>query len=110
MNLSLFAQSGIVRSLQTLMRWLATNSATTDQRVVLPAQDGRQIAPEPITNSSIVAENGALSGSMKRPLRVVRVVEAGQSRSSVGRIVISGRMADVCAELDRLAACEAALS
>ena len=42
-----------------------------------------------------------------RPLRVVRVVERGQSRSDVGRMVISGRMADVCAELDRLAACEA---
>jgi hypothetical protein len=43
-----------------------------------------------------------------RPLRVVRVMEAGQSRTQVGRMVISGRMADVCAELDRLAACEAA--
>jgi hypothetical protein len=43
-----------------------------------------------------------------RPLRVVRVMEAGQTRSQVGRMVISGRMADVCAELDRLAACEAA--
>ncbi|TAF87680.1 MAG: hypothetical protein EAZ54_00785 [Curvibacter sp.] len=42
------------------------------------------------------------------PLRIVRVVERGQSRSHVGRMVISGRMADVCAELDRLAACEAA--
>lgn len=44
----------------------------------------------------------------QRPLRVLRVMEAGQPRSQVGRMVISGRMADVCAELDRLAACEAA--
>ena len=44
-----------------------------------------------------------------RPLRIVRVVEAGQTPSQVGRMVISGRMADVCAELDRLAAREAAL-
>ena len=43
-----------------------------------------------------------------RPLRVVRVIERGQSRSDVGRMVISGRMADVCDELDRLAAREAA--
>ena len=42
-------------------------------------------------------------------LRVMRVLEAGQSSASVGRMVISGRMADVCAELDRLAAREAAL-
>jgi hypothetical protein len=44
-----------------------------------------------------------------RPLRVVRVVESGQTRCSVGRMVISGRMADVCAELDRLVAHEASL-
>ena len=39
----------------------------------------------------------------QRPLRPLRVVRAG-----AGRLVISGRMADVCAELDRLAALEAA--
>lgn len=42
-----------------------------------------------------------------QPLRVVRLVELGQPRAQVGRMVISGRMADVCAELDRLAAGEA---
>jgi len=31
-----------------------------------------------------------------------------QSRAAGGRMVISGRMADVCAELDRLASKEAA--
>jgi len=41
---------------------------------------------------------------MARPLRIVRVLEAGQPAATVGRMVISGRMADVCAELDRLAA------
>ena len=40
------------------------------------------------------------------PLRVVRVIEANQPSANVGRMVVSGRMADVCAELDRLAACE----
>jgi hypothetical protein len=43
-----------------------------------------------------------------RPLRVLRVFEAGQKPSHVGRMVISGRMADVCAELDRMAAFERA--
>lgn len=41
-------------------------------------------------------------------LRVLRVFEPHQSRAAAGRMVISGRMADVCAELDRLAAAEAA--
>jgi hypothetical protein len=36
------------------------------------------------------------------PLRVVRVKDANPKMA--GRMVISGRMADVCAELDRLAA------
>ncbi|MBT2332845.1 hypothetical protein J7E49_02825 [Variovorax paradoxus] len=43
-----------------------------------------------------------------RPLRVVRVVDGPQGeKRSTNRMVISGRMADVCAELDRLAALEA---
>ena len=43
------------------------------------------------------------------PLRVLRVVDSAMPRSSVGRLVISGRMDDVCAELDRLVKHEAAL-
>lgn len=42
----------------------------------------------------------------RRPLRVVRVRESGQLPGRAGRMTISGRMADVCAELDRLAAHE----
>jgi hypothetical protein len=34
-------------------------------------------------------------------------VEGCHAPASAGRMVISGRMADVCAELDRLAAIEA---
>jgi hypothetical protein len=48
------------------------------------------------------------STALRRPLKVLRVVDACHSPSSAGRMVISGRMADVCAELDRLAALEAA--
>jgi hypothetical protein len=48
------------------------------------------------------------STALRRPLKVLRVVDACHSPNSAGRMVISGRMADVCAELDRLAALEAA--
>jgi hypothetical protein len=41
-------------------------------------------------------------------LRVLRVAENGPRSDCAGRMVISGRMADVCAELDRLVALEAA--
>jgi hypothetical protein len=37
----------------------------------------------------------------------LRIVD-NQNRSAGGRMVISGRMADVCAELDRMAGKEAA--
>lgn len=43
-----------------------------------------------------------------RRLKIVREFEAGISPSCAGRMVISGRMADVCAELDRMAQREAA--
>ena len=36
-------------------------------------------------------------------LRIVRQFEPGTSRSCTGRLVISGRMSDVCAELERMA-------
>ncbi len=36
-------------------------------------------------------------------LKVMREFEPGMARSQSGRMVISGRMSDVCAELDRIA-------
>jgi len=55
-----------------------------------------------------VLEDCPRSFHARRPLRIVRVMEAGQAHTQVGRMVISGRLADVCAELDRLVACETA--
>jgi len=43
----------------------------------------------------------------QRALRVLRITEHGEAPHCAGRMVISGRMADVCAELDRLVALEA---
>ena len=45
----------------------------------------------------------------RQPLRVVRVMEAGQASALAGRILMSGRMADVCAELDRMVERETAV-
>ena len=56
-------------------------------------------------------ENPALNRRVaaQRPLRVLHVVDADAPATCLGRMVISGRMADVCAELDRLAASETRL-
>jgi hypothetical protein len=59
------------------------------------------------TGAGAVATRNLAEKAM--PLRVLRVVESGMPRCSTGRLVISGRMADVCAELDRLVEREAAL-
>ena len=68
----------------------------------------RAVASTPLSCGNVTAAIVRNSRPIQRPLRVVRIMEAGQPHSQVGRMVISGRMADVCAELDRLAACEAA--
>jgi hypothetical protein len=51
---------------------------------------------------------GPAPSAKARPLRVIRTIDARQPGRHLGRVLISGRMADVCAELDRLAALEAA--
>jgi hypothetical protein len=69
-------------------------------------------APNAVTLRSQVMANQPNRPARRiadRPLRTVRVMESGQAPGQVGRMVMSGRMADVCAELDRLAACEARL-
>lgn len=44
--------------------------------------------------------------SPPQPLRVLRLVEADQAPGTAGRLRLSGRLADVCAELDRMVAAE----
>ena len=48
------------------------------------------------------ARNHALQGQAPSRLRVLREFEPGASPACAGRMVISGRMADVCAELERM--------
>ncbi len=45
----------------------------------------------------------------RSPLRVIRMIEVGQASALAGRILMSGRMADVCAELDRMVERETAM-
>ena len=47
--------------------------------------------------------NAVKAGARAAPLRVVRESDAALGAEYAGRMVISGRMADVCAELERMA-------
>ena len=103
MGLTICTFAGALRSLgRWLGRWSATQPTAGAQRPAgmrLHTAAGRgHVAWPPATRD----------GMARRPLRVLRVVDAGHAPSTAGRMVISGRMADVCAELDRLAALEAA--
>jgi len=53
--------------------------------------------------AALRATKGATKAADCAALRVVRESDAAISPDCAGRMVISGRMADVCAELDRMA-------
>ena len=95
MTTALFAPGPrLLAPLQGLFRWFAAGMAPGSSRA------------RPATSR---ARAPACAAPARPVLRVMRVLEAGQAPANVGRMVISGRMADVCAELDRLAAREALL-
>ena len=85
----------------------------------VPAQSASALTC-PAPKSSVACRTSAVSYQALKPvatkparqniqhapvqrLKVVRQFEPGASRSCAGRLVISGRMSDVCAELDRMA-------
>ena len=94
MGIAVFTFQELMAPLQGLFGWLL---ARPRARVCQPAPRQRPSA-----------HCIAASRPRVRPLRVVRVLEPSANPAGAGRMVISGRMADVCAELDRLAALEAA--
>lgn len=83
-------------------RRLAANDSSATTFIATHAQPVWATAPK--------ACPGVARSAAPRRLKVVREFEAGISPSCAGRMVISGRMADVCAELDRMAQREAALA
>lgn len=95
MGIAVFTVSTLFSPLQGLVNWFLPPGP--QRAVQRPAMRGPTKAPACGTAASRTA----------RPLRVLRVVESGSAHPGAGRMVISGRMADVCAELDRLAAAEA---
>jgi hypothetical protein len=107
MNFALLANSAVFVPLQCLVRRLLASPDNKGNQPALAHTYRSQGANKPVEFTAHTANRNT---STVKPLRVLRVLEAGQARSAVGRMLISGKMADVCAELDRLAAGEVARS
>ena len=87
--------------------WLAPLTEWIE-RCHRPAHPGARLGGRFEPSPAALPDTSELRRSTRLPLRVLRVVD-GTPRQCAGRMVISGRMADVCAELDRLAAWETAV-
>ena len=101
MAIAMFSLPNLSDSLQALLGWLAP-----PRPVPASAAASRPLRPATPRMTAPAISTPRLA-PLAKPLRVVRVLEPSASRAVAGRMVISGRMADVCAELDRLAAQEA---
>jgi hypothetical protein len=110
MNLALVLQHKLLLGIQRFLSG-SSGSAATSQHV-LRSQALVGTGPRSACASALQQSGASPAGHQTQKvmqLRVLRVLESGQPRSCAGRLVISGRMADVCAELDRLVEREAAL-
>ena len=108
MNTAIVMKPDFLAPLRQLLAWLLPSPPLRQPSYTMPRQLERRVAPDFIVPRADSTRARSQNAYKSKPLRVVRVLESGQPRSDVGRMVISGRMADVCAELDRLAACETA--
>ncbi len=131
MGLALFALSALSQPIHTLAQWLHPRRCTPAHspahaartpgvrheglsscavasivpEVAGSASGSTGCQPAARMHSASCATTGPGAASRRGTRRPVRVLHPA-SRSEVGRMVISGRMADVCAELERMAACE----
>jgi|JI6StandDraft_1071083.scaffolds.fasta_scaffold277922_1 hypothetical protein len=114
MGIALSALSAFQQALSPLHQWLdsmlGASGHTAPVAHTVRATCPPSAAPPRVTPS--VRAVACSAPRQRQALRVVRLVDpsSGFADRAGARVVISGRLADVCAELDRLAAAEAAVS
>lgn len=113
MTIALFGISSLYNSLQSFMNASSLLQASPHNQAArsLGTSTSKPTSHQGSTHSTRhnapIGINGRPAhASHQRALRVMRIAEQGDAPSCAGRMVISGRMADVCAELDRLVALE----
>jgi hypothetical protein len=108
MGIALLAFSGLFQGLSRLHRVAPVAAPSQRGKAYLrPDWATRQPSCGPLA-ARTAPQPQRIQAVASPALRVLRVTESDQRVKGAGRMVISGRMADVCAELDRLAALEAA--
>ena len=112
MGIALLTLSGLFQGFANFSR-PARQASTSARplhalRMVRPSGSRAPITSRPVSSIGVARSACAPRPAALRVLRVLRECDAGQAPGEAGRLVISGRMADVCAELDRLVAREAA--
>ena len=109
--------SVLLAPMQALAAWFVPTQAALG-RFSIPArarQAPNQLAlpfktgSTPSRRHAAAAHATAAKTSFPSRLKVVREFDAANSPACAGRMVISGRMADVCAELERMAQRETTL-
>lgn len=109
MGLASYSRSPILSALlapvQVLAAWFVPSQRISSKfSVPAGAQQFPQQLGLPVSSGS-ATKSGKISS--KKPafhrLKVVREFDSGASPACAGRMVISGRMADVCEELERMA-------
>lgn len=101
------ASPSLLAPLQGLWRWLMP---TVIPSAAIGGSAHREFPAQALEPVSYATHRPCVARPTRaaiRPLRIVRVLDHdGSPSNNVGRMLISGRMADVCAELDRLVAHE----
>ena len=100
--------------LQLLAAWFVpAQSAARQRRIsVKPQQLVLPFTSETLeknANAAVDTPPGkpGVKASLRNGLHIVRVFDSAVSPSCAGRMVISGRMSDVCAELERMSQAQA---
>ena len=105
--------SGLLTPLQTLVGLFGPAAPASGNASVTPGRRGMPRKPAmgaSLKTSQTGQKDILISAHVKSPLKpsfsrlkIVRHLEPGANSSCAGRMTISGSMADVCAELDRMA-------
>ena len=84
-------------------------SKPTCRAMAAPVNDGFEPANHSMVNAAVSRQTvGEIAHAAPSPkptisrLKILREFDPGIGRTYAGRMIISGRMADVCAELDRI--------